>query len=98
MAREFSLSLIPLPMTNATSVVKGLSVEITTKVISRITTLPLGLPWRKEDMGNNTLAKKNFFLEGIEPMEDKNGVRRERTPYPWNEVNYHLIKHISSEG
>jgi len=62
--------------------VKGLSIAITPKVISRITTLPLGLPWRKDDKGNNTLAKKNFFLEGEEPIEDKNRFRRESIPYP----------------
>jgi len=78
--------------------VKGLSVVITPKVIRRITALPLGLPWRKEDKDNNTLAKKKFFLEGEEEMEDKNGVRRESIPYPWNEVSYHLIKYISCEG
>jgi len=96
--RYFALSLIPVTRTHATAMVKGLSVVITPKVISRITTLPLGLPWRNENKGNNTLAKKKLFLEGEEPMEDKNGVRRESIPYPWNEVSYHLIKYISCEG
>lgn len=86
-ARDFSLSLIPLTRTHAIIMVKGLLVEITPEVVSRITTLPLGLPWRKQDNGNNTLAKKKLFLEGEEPMEDKNGVRRGSIPYPWNEVN-----------
>jgi len=63
-AREFVLSLIPLTRTHAIAVVKGLSVVITFEVISRITTLPLGLPWRKEDKDNNTLAKKKFFWKG----------------------------------
>jgi len=97
-AKEFFLSLIPLTRTNSTVVVKGLLVEITPEVISGNTTLFLGLPWRKEDKGNITLAKKSFFFEGEEPIEDKNGVRRERIPYPWNEVNYHLIKYISCVG
>lgn len=39
-----------------------------------------------------------FFLEGEEPTEDKNGVRRVSLPYPWNEVSYQLIKYISCEG
>lgn len=78
--KGFALSLIPLTRTHATIVVKGLSVEITLEVISRITTLPLGLPWRKEDKVNNNLANKKFFLEGEEPMEEKNGVRRESIP------------------
>jgi len=96
-ATDFALSLIPLTSTHAAVVVKGLSVE-TPEVIRRIATLPLGLPWRKENKGNNTLAKKKFFLEGKEPMEDKNWVRRRIIPYPWNEVSYHLIKYISCEG
>lgn len=78
--------------------VKGLSVEITPKVISRITTLHLGLPWRKEDKGNNTLVKKKLFLEWEGPMEEKNGIRRGSIPYPWNELSYHLIKYITCEG
>jgi len=97
-AREISLSLIPLTRTSATVMLKGLSVAITLEVISRITTLPLGLPRRKYDKGNNTIAKKIFFLEGEEPMEDKSGVRREIIPYPWNEVNHHLIKYIHVKG
>jgi len=97
-AREFSLSLIPLTRTNSTTMLKGLSVAITLEVISRVTRLPLGLPWRKEDKGNNTLEKKNLFLEGEEPMEEKNGNIRESIPYPWNEFNYHLIKYISCVG
>jgi len=97
-ARDFSRSLIPLTRTHATAVVKGLLVEITPELIRRITTLPLGLPWRKEDKGNNTLAKKKLFLEGEDPMEDKDGVKRGSIPYPWNEVSYHLIKYISCEG
>jgi len=92
------MSLIPLTRANATTVVKSLSVAITAMSISKITTLPLGLEWRKEDKTNNTLAKKGFFLEGEEPIEDKNGVRRESILYPWNEVNNHIIKYISCEG
>ena len=97
-AKDFSLSLIPLTRTHATVVVKGLSVEITPEVIGRITTLPLGFPWRKEDKGNSQIVKKKLFLEGEEAIEEKNGVRRESLPYPWNEINYHLIKYISCEG
>ena len=46
-AREFSLSLIPLTRTIFILVVKGLSIEITPEVIRKISTLPLGSPWRK---------------------------------------------------
>ena len=96
--RYFVLSLIPLTKTHATTVVKGILVEIPSKVIGRITELPRRLPWRKEDKGNNTLAKKKLFLEGEEVMEEKNEVIRENLPYPWNEISYHLIKYISCRG
>jgi len=42
--------------------------------------------------------KRKFFLEGEEPIEYKNGVRRVSLPYPWNEVSYQLVKYISCEG
>lgn len=80
-AGEFSLSLIPLTRSSAIVVVNGLLVAITPKVINKITTLPLRLQWRKQDKANNTLAKKSFFLEEEELIEDKNGVRREIIPY-----------------
>jgi len=85
-AIDFALSLIPLTRTHATAVVKCLLVEITPEVIGKITTLPLGLPWRKEDKGNNQLEKKKLFFEGEGEMEEKNGVRRESLPYTWNRL------------
>ena len=42
-ARDFSLSLIPLTRTHATIVVRGLSIELTPELIRRITTLPIGV-------------------------------------------------------
>ena len=56
------------------------------------------MPWRKEDKAISTFAKKNFFLRDEEPIKDKNGIRRESLPYPWNEVSYHILKYISYEG
>lgn len=43
-AQDFSLSLIPLTRVHATVVVRGLSIELTPELISRITTLSLGVP------------------------------------------------------
>jgi len=51
--KDFSLSLIPLTRIHATVVVRGLSIELILELISRITTLPLGVPWRKEDKGDS---------------------------------------------
>ena len=78
--------------------VKCLSIELIPEIIGKITTLPLGVPWRKEDKGNNQISKKKLFLEGAEAMEEKNGVKRESLPYPWNEISYHLVKYVSCEG
>ena len=44
------------------------------------------------------MAKRKFFLEGEEPIEEKYGVRRGSLPYPWSLVGYQLIKYISCEG
>lgn len=52
-ARDFSLSLIPLTRVHATIVVRGLAIELTPELISSITTLPLGVRWRKEDKGDS---------------------------------------------
>jgi len=78
-------------------VVRGLPIELTPELINRVTTLPLGVPWRKEDKGDSQISKRKFFLEGEEPIEDKKGVRRAGLPYPSNEVSYQLIKYISCE-
>lgn len=31
-------------------------------------------------------------------MEDKNWVRRESLPYPWDEVAFNILRYISCEG
>jgi len=97
-AQEFSHSLTPHSRIHATVIVRGLPIDLTPELISRVTTLPLGIPWRKEDKADNQVAKRKFFLKGEEPTEDKNGVRRHSLPYPWSEVGYQLIKYISCEG
>jgi len=97
-AQEFALSLTPLTRIHATVVIRGLTIDPTPELINRVTTLPLGIPWRKEDKGDSQVSKRKLFLEGEEPTEDKNGVRKESMPYPWNEVGYQLIKYISCEG
>jgi len=97
-AQEFALSLTPHTKIHATVVIRGLTIGLTPELIKRVATLPLGIPWRKEDKGDSQVARRKFFLEGEEPTEDKNRVRRESLPYPWNEVGYQLIKYISCEG
>jgi len=43
-AKDFSLSFIPLTKTHATILVRGLSIELTRELIRKIITLPLGVP------------------------------------------------------
>ena len=97
-AQESAHSLTPHNTIHATVIVRGINIDLTPKLISRVTTLSLGIPWRKEDKVNSQMAKMKFFLEDEEPTEDKNGVRRDSLPYPWSQVGYQLINYISCEG
>ena len=77
--------------------VRGLAITLSLKIISIVTTLPLGVKWVKERIPS-TIAKKIFFLPVEEYIEDKNGVRRESLKYPWDEVTFYIMKFISCEG
>lgn len=57
-----ALSLIPLTGTHTIVVVRGLSINLTLELIRKITTLPLGVPWRKEYKGNSQTRKNEFFV------------------------------------
>ena len=62
--------------------VRGLAITISPELINIITTFPLGVKFIKVDRMPSTTTKKSFFLPGEDFIEDKNGVRRERLPYP----------------
>jgi len=97
-AQEFALSLVPRTRPHATITLRGLFMETTPKFISRVTTLPLGLPWSKDEKPIGQAVKKNFFQNNETPSEDKNGIRRASIPYPLDEVSYQIIRHVSCEG
>ena len=96
--REFALSLVPHSKTHATFTFRGLTMEITQGFINRVTSLPLGLPWSKDEKPIGQCAKKNFFQNNEHLVEDKNGIRWTTIPYPWDEFSYQIIKYISYEG
>lgn len=48
-AQEFAHSLTQHNRIHATILVRGLSIYLTPELISKVTTLPLWIPWRKED-------------------------------------------------
>ena len=52
-AQEFSHSLTPHSRIHATVIVIRLTIDLTPEPISRLTTFPLGIPWRKEDKGDS---------------------------------------------
>lgn len=81
----------------ATIVVRGLAMTLSPELRSRVTTFLLGFKWVKERMPTIS-AKKSLFMPGEEYIEDKNGVRKENLPYPWDEVAFHIMKFISCEG
>ena len=97
-SQEFSLSLVPHSRTHATVTFRGISIKITVEFISRVTTLPLGLPWRKYEKPIGQAAKKKFFQNNEHPVEDKNGIRMTIIPYPWDDFSYQIIIYISCEG
>lgn len=83
---------------SSTIVVRGLVISLSPETISIVMTLPLGIQWSKEDKAVSVATRNNFFNQREKYMEDKNGVRRESLPYPWDEVAYHILKYISCEG
>lgn len=95
---EFSMALISHIKVSATTVVRGLAISLSPELISKGTTLPLGIKWGEEDKTTSATTKKNFFTTNEKNIEEKNGFRREILPYPWDEVSYHILKYISCEG
>lgn len=75
-----------------------LTLEVTLELISRVTSLPLGLPWNKEERSLGQAPKKAFFLPEEHPIEDKYRVRRASLPPLWSEVSFQIVKYITCEG
>ena len=97
-AEEFLQALRPKSKTLATVNFRGLSLRLTPQFISRVTELPMGLPWDKEERKLGQQAKKEFFPPEEEFSEDKNGVRRTSLLPPWSEVSLQIMKYITCEG
>lgn len=96
--QEFAHSLVPHSRTHATISFICLSMEITLEFINRVTTLPLGLPWSKDEKPIGQATKKNFFQNNEHPIEDKSGIRRTSILCTWDEISYQIIKYVSCEG
>jgi len=92
LAFEFSMDLNSQIEDSATNTVRGLAISLSPKIISRVTTLPLGIKWSREDKSKSATTKNSFFTANENPIEYKNGARRESLPYPWDEAVYHILK------
>jgi len=77
---------------------RGLNLRVTPRWISRVTGLPMGVPWDKEERKLGQKSKKEFFPPGEEFSEDKNGVRRTSLLPLWSEVSLQIMKYITCEG
>lgn len=84
LAIEFSMALNSQTEDNSTTIVRGLVISFNLKIVSTITTLPLGLKWRREDKATSVVGKNNFLISKENPIEDKNGLRIEGLTYPWD--------------
>jgi len=98
LSHEFSMKLHSQGEYSSTTVVIRFSISPSPETISRVTTLPIGIRWSKEDKEVCVKTRKNFFILKEKPVGDNIGVRRESLPYPWDEVAYHIINDISYEG
>jgi hypothetical protein len=48
--------------------------------INKVLSLPMGLPWDKDDRHEASDAKNLFLFSYEEPIKEKNGVKRESLP------------------
>lgn len=69
-AQEFAHSLVPHSRTHATFTFKGLLMEKTLEFISIVTTVPLGIPWSKDEKPIGQATTRNFFQNNETPIED----------------------------
>jgi len=97
-AEEFLRTLQPKSKTLVVVNFMGLTIKLTPQFISRVTNLPMGVPWDKEERKLGQKAKKEFFLPEEQFSEDKNGVRRASLQPFWSEVSLQIMKYITCEG
>lgn len=96
--QEFAVALQSQREDRATTIMMGIVIHLNKIIISKVTTLPQGVIWRKEDKTKSIPTKKNFFLPEERPIKAKNRVRRNILPYPWDEASLYILKYISCEG
>jgi len=74
---EFSITLNSQIEDSSTTMMRGLAISLSPKLISRVETLPLGIEWGREEKIASATTKKNFFTTNEKFVNEKNGVRKE---------------------
>jgi len=97
-AEEFLRALKPKSKMLAIVNFRGLSLRITPRFINRVSELPMGVLWDKEERKLGQKAKKEFFPPEEQFSEDKNGVHRTSLLPLWSEVSLQIMKYITCEG
>jgi len=97
-AEEFLRALKPRSKMLANVNFRGLNLRLTPRFISRVTKLPMGVPWDKEERKLGQKAKKEFFPPGEQFSEDKNGICKTSLLPLWSEVSLQIMKYITCEG
>lgn len=77
---------------------RGIQIQVNEPMLVWVTKLPSGLPREKEERQLASAAKKSFFKLYEKVEENKNGVKIESLPKPWDEIALHIIKYITCEG
>jgi hypothetical protein len=70
---EFALNFQNIKDLEYITVVRGLEIKVDEASISRVSNLPMGLPWDKEERQEATNAKKLFFHKNERPKKTKMG-------------------------
>lgn len=97
-AEEFLRALKPRSKMLAIVNFRGLNLRLTPRFISRVTELPMGVRWDKEERKLGQKAKKELFPPGEQFSEDKNRIRRTSLLPLWSEVSLQIMKYITCEG
>jgi hypothetical protein len=72
--------------------IKGLTIKINEASINNVSSLPLGIPWEKEERQEAINAKKTFFLHNEKPDEDKKG--KPPSPMVGGNILHHQIHYL----
>lgn len=95
---EFVVNLKKENDEKSTAKVRGLKITLNEEVLSLVIGIPKGEKWDKDDKQSVGRDKKTFFRLYETYKEEKNGIKIETLLEPWDEVQYFVLKYLTSEG